>query len=245
MTRDYRYLTYWVRLASRKLSKYTFDLLEGLGVTSGLIKTRQKTLMWTKHHDHTWGSVIPSHQVPSVTNSTTQPHGTSPSIQLTDFSTTPWSLDEPASKATPAKAHSLSLPTIPTRHPRRKSDAESNDLSLPTFERYRTSQESATAPLMQHSSDVRRSRATSRTSREGRRSSDLADTMMDSESTLSPTSPPHNAGAFETWVGLDSSAYNRSGYRRANSETEIAPDVNMRQEGFRFRVDADDNGTAP
>jgi hypothetical protein len=243
MTRDYRLLTYWVRVASRKLSKYTFDPLEGLGVTLGLIKIRQKTLMWTKHH--TWDPVISSHRAPPVTESGTQPPNTSPSIQLTDFSTTAWNLDEPEIQATPAKAHSLFPPAIPTRHPRRESDASSHDLSLPIFERLRNSQDSAIAPLIQRPSDVHRSRATSRTSGEGRRSSDFAGVALESESALSPTSPSHDGGAFDKWVALDSSAYNRSGYRRANSEPGIPPGTDVRQVGLGIRVDTNSDGTVP
>jgi hypothetical protein len=241
MTRYYRSLTYFLRVAFRKLSKYTFDPLEGLGVMTGLIKTRQKTLMWTKRHS--WDPAVSLPQVLPVNEPSTQPLAASPSIQLTDFSTTAWHPEEFDAQETPAMAHSLFPPAISTRRPRNESDASLNDLPLPIYAQVRTSEESAVAPLIQRPSDVHRSRATPRTSGEYRRSSDSVDVTLSGEHNLSPTSPPHDS-TFGGWVGLEASVHNRSGYRRANSEPGSPPGIDLRTQGLGIEMGNSNGGRA-
>jgi hypothetical protein len=216
MTRDYRSLTYWFRAASRFVSKFTFDPLESLGVELGLIKTRQRTLVWTK--THTWDP-IPS---PDLAAQQTSYHrGPSPSIELTDYSTA-----ESAIHDTPAMAHSLFPPAITPRRTRNESDASFNEPTLPIYEQYRRSDDS-NSPLIQRPSDVRRSRASSTNNGRhpsdedgGRRSSDFAEHRSSSEFMLSPTSPSDEQPVFGGWLGT---VQNRQGYRRANSDPGSPP----------------------
>ncbi|KAH8728553.1 hypothetical protein GQ44DRAFT_747435 [Phaeosphaeriaceae sp. PMI808] len=214
MTRDYRYLTYWFRASFRYLSKYTFDRLESFCVDLGLIKSRQKTLLWTKSHK--WDPILP--REPSVEKASE--NAFSPSIELTDYSTIV--LDDAEVHNTPAMAHSLFPPAITSRRPRNESDASFTAPSLPIYEQYRTSDDSS-RPLIQRPSDVHRSRATSSTghvtspSREGRRSSEFTDS---DEYLLSPMGP---SSTFGGWLGLNSTVQSRQGYRRANSDPGNLP----------------------
>jgi hypothetical protein len=227
MTRDYRSLTYWFRASARFVSKFTFDPLESLGVKFGLIKSRQRTLVWTKKH--TWDPPLPPAPTPQPPIARTG-HHPSPSIELTDYSTRIH--DESALQDTPAMAHSLFPPAITPRRPRNESDASFNEPSLPIYEQYRTSDDS-NRPLIQRPSDVHRSRAAPTTSAhhtgdedrfhaEGRRSSDFADRRSSSEHMLSPTSPADDHQPLGGWLGLNT-IQSRQGYRRANSDPGSPP----------------------
>ncbi|KAF2829583.1 hypothetical protein CC86DRAFT_318980 [Ophiobolus disseminans] len=234
-TRDYRCWTYWFRAASRFISRFTFDPLESLGVKFGLIKSRQKTLVWTRKHHHD----------PDLSHQRVQPlvplprHVSSPSIELTDYSTVPH--DESAIQDTPAMAHSLFPPAITTRRPRNESDASFTEPTLPIYEQYRRSDDRQSderpsddshRPLIQRPSDVHRSRASSASRRtsgeaqrggEDRRSSKATDGRSSSEYMLSPTSPLEEQSGFGGWLGLNTTVQSRQGYRRANSDPGSPP----------------------
>jgi hypothetical protein len=216
MTRDYRSLTYWFRASFRFVSKFTFDPLELLGVKFGLIKTRQRTLVWTK--THTWDPIPPPD--PAV-HRTAHHHGPSPSIEFTDFSTA-----ESVIQDTPAMAHSSFPQPITPRRTRNESDASYTEPILPTYGQYRTSRDSH-SPLIPRPSDVRRSRATSANhdrrpsdEDEGGRSSDVAEHRSSSEYMLSPTLSSDEQPVFRDWLGTVQS---RQGYHRANSDNESPP----------------------
>ncbi|KAH7394856.1 hypothetical protein DE146DRAFT_63761 [Phaeosphaeria sp. MPI-PUGE-AT-0046c] len=220
MTRDYRALTYWLRAASRFVSKYTFDPLESLGVSTGLIKTRQKTLVWTKKHTYDPKIV----RAPSTRAAN---HAASPSIELTVYPDH-GRLDS-AVQDTPAMAHSLFPPAITPRRPRNESDASFTEPSLPIYEQYRISHEDAGLSI-QRPSEVHRSRAASqdysqRTSGERRRSSEVSERRSSNEFLLSPTSLSTERPVFGEWTGLDTEMQSRRGYQRANSDPGSPPDL--------------------
>ena len=241
-TRDYRSWTYWFRATFRFISKFTFDPLESLGVKFGLIKSRQKTLVWTRKHN--WDPPTPPEQPPP----TMPGHVASPSIELTDYSTAPH--DDSAIQDTPAMAHSLFPPANTIRRPRNESDASFTESALPIYEQYRISDDS-NRPLIQYPSDVRRSRVAStsehsrRASGEGRRSSEYADARSSGEYTLSPASPPDEQPSFGGWLGLNTTVQSRQGYRRANSDPGSPPvDVVAEVEagGSGLGINMDDRG---
>ena len=239
-TREYRSLTYWFRAAFRFLSKFTFDPLESLGVNFGLIKSRQKTLVWERKERDELERSQTRRPRP------TPRHPTSPSIELTDYSTVPH--DESVIQDTPAQAHSLFPPAITTRRPRNESDASITDPILPIYEQYRRSDDSQ-RPLVQRPSDVHRSRAGSSSRRvsgeahydvEGRRSSEVTDARSSSDYMLSPTSPDGLQG-FGGWLGLDTTVQSRQGYRRANSDPGSPPIDLVAQAGASgLGIDLDD-----
>jgi hypothetical protein len=212
MTRDYRKLTYWFRATFRFFSKYTFDPLESLAVSAGLISARQRTLVWTKGHVYD----------PPPRPQPTRPsrHTTSPSIELTLYHDG----DQPLAEAvqdTPAMAHSLFPPALTTRRSRNESDASFTEPVLPIYDHYRTSDDSS-RPFVQRPSDVHRSRAPSidhrrSASGSGRRSSEFTDNRSSSEYMLSPTSPPADEQGLGVWLGLNT-VQSRQGYQRANSD---------------------------
>ncbi|KAF2024567.1 hypothetical protein EK21DRAFT_78439 [Setomelanomma holmii] len=220
MTRDYRSFTYFFRLASRFVSKFTFDPLELLGVKFGLIKTYQETLVWTK--THTWNPKVVDDSTTESSSSTAAHHAT-PTFQLTDFSN-----GAPSGSAiqdTPAMAHSQ-FPLAATRRPRYESDASHHEPALPIYEQFRTSEESR-RPLIQRPSDVHRSRAPSsdhgRRSSEARRGSEHTEDRSSSEYAISPASPSEDQAPFGGWLGLSSSVRGRQGYQRANSNPGSPP----------------------
>jgi hypothetical protein len=241
MTRDYRSMTYWLRVASRFVSKFTFDPLESLGVKFGLIKTRQKTLVWTKTHD--WNPKVDANPLTEPSTATAAHHA-SPSIELTDYSTV--AQGESAIQDTPAMAHSLFPPALTTRRPRNESDASHHEPALPIYEQYRTSDDSHRR-LIQRPSDVHRSRAPSssergRRSSEARRESDIAG-RSSSEYATSPASPPDEQPSFGGWLGLGSSFRGRQGYQRTNSDSGSPPDdiaAEAQQDALGIRYDTRD-----
>jgi hypothetical protein len=218
MTRDYRALTYWFRITSRFVAKFTFDPLESLGVKLGFIKMRQKTLVWTKTHSH---DPLPR----SSLLRTASHHDVSPFIELTLF---PDSLcDEGTFRDTPAMAHSPFPPAHTMRRSRNESDASFSEPTLPIYEQYRTSDES-NRPMIHRPSDIHRSRATPasrdrRRSHERRRSSELSEPRSSSEFLLSPTSIYSGQSAYGGRLTLDVAAQSRQGYRRANSDPGSPP----------------------
>lgn len=221
MTRSYRSYTYFVRQVSRFASKFTVNPLERLGVVVGLIKTRQKTLLWTKNH--TWNPVVPPDPVPDALRQNRHHHSrASPSIELTDYSTVP--LNDRTVYETPAMAHSLFPPAITTRRPRNESDASNYDLGIPIYEQHRLrSSEDSSDPLIQRPDYCHRSRASrgGKGSTKDRRASD--DTDAGSEIDLAS---PFDVSHFEEsshggWLG--STLQSRQGYRRANSDPGSQP----------------------
>jgi hypothetical protein len=144
MTRTYRSLT----LFARHTSRTTLTQIEKLALAIGLIKKRQKTLMWTRQH--TW-----------------DPLRAAPSIELTHYDD-----DRPPNAVfeTPAMAHSLFPSAITPRRTRNESDASLGPFDMPG--RPRTSGDSST-PLIQRPSQVHQQNETeSRMSGEERRSSE-------------------------------------------------------------------------
>lgn len=219
MTRDYRALTYGFRATSRCISKFTFDPLESLCVKLGLIKTHQRTLLWTKSHKpESESRTRPSGSSPS--------HAASPSIELTLYPHDPH--DESAVHDTPAMAHSLFPPARTNRRARNKNDVSYIEVSLPMYQRARTSEDSGRPPV-QHPSDVRRSRASSSTTRGGhmdeqrRRSSEIPESRSSGEHLLAPESLASEQTAFTGWTRLDPTVYSRQGYQRANSDPSSQP----------------------
>lgn len=200
MTRRYRYWTLFVRRASRVLSYLTLDPLEKLAVIAGLIKKPQMTLLWTKQH--TWNPVVPQSSSPAQTSNT----NTSPFIELTDYSTTTPQMNSRVHD-TPAMAHSLFPPAIPTHRLRNESDASLNPAlsHTPT----RTSDDSS-RPLIQRPPETYRGDTEGRASGEGR---------VSFEDTLSPTSPPDQGG----WLGPNTTLHTRQGYRCASSDPGSPP----------------------
>jgi hypothetical protein len=239
MTRDYRRWTYWLRETSRFISKFTFDPMESLGVKFGLIKSRQKTLVWTK--DHTYNPA--PMQQPLRPNR----HNASPSIELTLYPDTSPLREDSVVHETPAMAHSL-FPPANTRRPRNESDASITESPLPIYEQYRTSDDSH-RPLIQRPSDVHRSRATAAdrgrdVSSDRRRSSEITDARSSSEYMLSPASPPTDWPKFDDWLGLNS-VQSRQRYQRANSDPGSPPFENAAEDehsGLGITIDAHENG---
>lgn len=245
-TRDYRSWTYWFRAASRFVSRFTFDPLESLGVKFGLIKSYQKTLVWTRKHHHE-----PDLSQPCAPLLPRLPrHVSSPSIELTDYSTIPH--DESANQDTPAMAHSLFPPAITTRRTRNESDASYTEPMLPIYEYYRRSEDSHT-PLVQQPPDVHRSRASSSRRISGetqhvvedRGDSEVTDERSSSEYILSPMSPPHDHSSFSGWLGLNT-VQSRQGYRRANSDPgsppfDVVAEVQEEQNALGISLSHDDS----
>jgi hypothetical protein len=198
MTRKYRHWTFPVRNASRAFSSVTLDPLEKLAVKLGLVKKPQKTLLWTKQH--TWHPVVVQSSSPAQLYNA----NLSPSIELTDYSTGAPHMASPVHE-TPAMAHSLFPPAIPSRLPRHDSDASLNP--PPAHTAARTSDDSSRPLVVQRPSEAyhQRSDAEGRVSSEGR---------VSFEDTLSPASPPW-AG---NWLGPNTTLHSRQGYHRANSD---------------------------
>ncbi|KAH3995104.1 hypothetical protein HBI56_173170 [Parastagonospora nodorum] len=218
MTRDYRLLTYWFRAIFRFVSRFTFDPLESLGVKLGLIRSRQKTLVWTKGHTY---DPEPREQPPRPTR-----HEASPSIELTMYPDTFRPREDSAMQETPAMAHSLFPPAMTTRRPPNESDASFTEPTLPIYEQYRTSDES-NRPLVRRPSDVHRLHAApadrARARGDGRRrSSEITEGRSSSEYMLFPASPPADRPVFGGWLGL-STVQNRQRYQRANSDPGNPP----------------------
>jgi hypothetical protein len=224
-TRDYRSVTFWLRAMFRFISRFTFDPMESLAVNVGLIKSRQKTLVWTKKEERGKGraSVAHASRLSSVQPPPDSPsYVASPSFEFTDYSARPD--NESAIQDTPAMAaHSLFPPAITSRRPRNESDASS---SLPIFEQYRRSDDSG-RPLMQRLSDVHRSRASSSQRghhlSEDRRSSDE---RSSGEYAISLASPHGEPSTFRGRQDFDvPTVHGGQGYQRANSDSGSPPDV--------------------
>jgi hypothetical protein len=218
MTRDYRSLTYWFRAMFRFVSRFTFDPLESFGVKLGLIRSRQKTLVWTKGHTY---DPEPRQRPPRPTR-----HEASPSIELTMYPDTFRPREDSAMQETPAMAHSLFPPALTTRRPRNENDTSFTEPTLPIYEQYRTSDDS-NRPLVRRPSDVHRSHAApadrARARGDGRRcSSEITEGRSSSEYMLSPASPPADRPVFGGWLGL-STVQNRQRYQRANSDPGSPP----------------------
>jgi hypothetical protein len=220
-TRSYRSYTYSFRIVARFFSKFTFDPLEGLGLSLGLIKARQKTLLWTPDHHWTWeplqqGPAESRPLFPAPSHTFKYSPG-SPSIELTDYSTV--HLEETALHDTPAMAHSLFPPAISTRRPRNQSDASNYAPSLPVYERNggRVSDETI-SPLTQRPSDVRRSRVSTsyRGSSDGRRSSEFSDPDLGGGYHMPLLVASHDEPSAH-------GVHSRYGYRRANSDPGDPP----------------------
>ncbi|KAF2450783.1 hypothetical protein P171DRAFT_146450 [Karstenula rhodostoma CBS 690.94] len=236
MTRIYRHWTFSFRSLSRLLSRFTFDPMERFAVSIGLVKYRQKTLLWTKTHTHD-----PDIAVPAPVQ-TPRPHG-NPSIELSDFSTAMARDDsqhshEHGASETPAMAHSLFPPAIPQRRPRQDSGASAArtspsllhgignpapSQSPSSFLTHRPSHESALSftPLLQRPSEAhrQRERAGSATSVQ----SDERDRRSGGEEhgLMSPVSPVR-VGEYTPFLGMVQS---RQGYTRANSDPGSPPGV--------------------
>jgi hypothetical protein len=205
MVRQYRHWTWIFRVVSRKLSKITLDPLEKLAEIIGLIKRRQKTLLWTRTHE--WDPDVPGHR-----NSVSLPrHRVSPSIELQDYSSQPH--DESAVHDTPAMAHSLFPPAIPRRRPRNESD---NSPPPPLFHP-RMSNESSVKPLVRRPVEANYVHERLSLSDDERRSS--------GEYLLSPMSPPADSSLSRPLLGFESSLQIRQGYRRASSDPGSPPDL--------------------
>jgi hypothetical protein len=219
--RDYRSGTSWFRAAARFISRFTFDPLESLGVNMGLIKSRQKTLLWTKESRSRPKQVQhPETQASEATPPRRPPqHVQSPSIELTDYSTV--ANDGSAVVDTPAMAHSVFPFALTPHRPRNASDASIHEPVLPIFERFRRSDDSS-RPLVTALSDIHRSRASS--THHNRRGSEYADPRSSSEYALSPSSPYGEPIGYGERLDVDTSTLQiRQGYRRKNSEPDSPP----------------------
>jgi hypothetical protein len=236
MTRNYRSWTLYLRIASRFVSKYTFDPLERLGVTVGLIGTEQKTLVWTK--DHNWNPPVPLRNQEHPTAEPSSPSTGSPSIAVTDHSS-PATRIASRTRNTPTMAFSL-FPAVRTTH---QSDDES-DISLhgpilPTHSHGRTSDDSI-SPLLTRPSEVHRSRAASassggrRISSETRYSVDYEHGRSSIEHLLPPASPGDDGSSFGGWTRRDIAVHSRLGYTRSNSDSALPT--------FDFVADAERSG---
>jgi hypothetical protein len=211
MTRRYRSVTFFVRRISRAVLWATLDQLEFLAIIAGVIKKRQKTLLWTKNH--TWKPDIPRATAPTTRNE----HPLSPSIELTDYDATHAQVQD-----TPAMAHSLFPPT----RPRNESDASLSPFDSPN--RPRASNESS-APLMQRLSQAYQYGETEgRPSGEGRVSFETP--FLAQEAAV---------GREKRWLGTEDTVFSRQGYRRANSDPGSLPDFggDMGQGGLGLRFD--------
>ena len=210
MTRTYRRWTYFFRLASRGVSRWTLDPMEKFAYHIGLIKMPQKTILWTQSHK--WNPAIPPQLTPSLANA-------SPSIELTDHSSAP-RVDLHVHD-TPAMAHSLFPPAITTRHGRHGSDASS--FSPPPRPSYDSSKS-----LIRKPSEASHHRTESRGSDDDRAS--VGGRICDGgrvsfEDMISPVSPP-DQGSSHGWMGLGPALHSRQGYQRANSEPRSLPAEN-------------------
>jgi hypothetical protein len=205
VTRSYRRYTYFARVASRFVAKFTLDPLEWFAYTVGLIKAKQKTLVWTK--DHTWNPTVPQH-----TAHTASAPAITPSFELTDFSAVP--LEGSNTQETPALAHSLFPPAIPMGRTRTESEASLQSPYRPMYE-YRTSDDSF-SPLIRQPSEVHHTghRTDSLSSGEQATSGDLIAT---------PIPPLDDQPPFSEWLGLSAALQPRHAYRRANSDPGSAP----------------------
>ncbi|KAH9881783.1 hypothetical protein J1614_000954 [Plenodomus biglobosus] len=202
-TRRYRQWTFIFRLTSRLLSRITLRPLEKLGISIGLIKKPQKTLLWTK--DHTWNPDLPVSQSGPVA----QPSYTNPSPS-SDFPKHSGIVPEIELHVTetPAMAHSLFPPAITTRL-RNESDASVNPIS--TYTQLRASNESY-QPLIQRPLETYRTRNET----EGRSSGDGRASL---ENIYLSASPPERS----SWLAPNTAVHNRHGYRRANSDPGLPP----------------------
>jgi hypothetical protein len=144
----YRKLTYGFRVTARFISRLTSDPFEVLCVKFGLIKTHQRTLVWTKRHN-------PESEIRTRPSRSAPLHATSPSIELTLYPEAPH--DESAIQDTPATAHSLFPPAQTNRRTRNESDASYTEPPLPIYQQYRRSDDSRRS-LVQQPPDVHRSR---------------------------------------------------------------------------------------
>lgn len=224
-TREYRTWTFWLRAMFRFVSRFTFDPMESLAVNMGLIKSRQKTLVWTKKETTDKGRLRrPSHEQPSR-------YVASPSIELTDYCTRPY--EQSVDHDTPAMAQSLFPPAITSLRPRHESDASYREAELPIFENYRRSDDSG-RPLIQRPSDVHRSRgSSSHHTGEDRRGSDDAEPIprASNEYTTTPASPYGEPSVFAGWLGVSPpTLHTRHGYRRTTSDPGNPPDAMVRSE---------------
>jgi hypothetical protein len=217
MTRKYRHLTFFSRRAFRFFCALTLDPLEKLAVKFGLVKSPQKTLLWTKHH--TWNPVVPQPPLRPQLN-TAYP---SPSIELTDYDTAVRHPDDPQTHDTPAMAHSLFPPAIPTR---RHRNSDPSLTPTPSHISARASDDVA-RPLIQRPSQAYHQAGDP----EGRASSEG---RVSFEGTLSPVSPPADRGG--SWLDPSATVYTRQGYQRANSD----PGSPAGDEGLGIRVDSRD-----
>jgi hypothetical protein len=213
-TRDYRSGTYWIRAATRFVSRFTFAPLESLGVNMGLIKSRQKTLVWTKESKAGSEQVqLPDGQVSEAR------HVTSPSFALTDYSTAPH--DECAMDDSPAMAHSLFPLALTPHRPRTASDTSIHEPVLPIFQRFRRSDDSS-RPLVTAPPDIHRWRASS--THHNRRVTEETDLRSSSEHALSPSSPLGEASAHGGRLEVNTrTLQSRQGYRRRNSDPGSPP----------------------
>lgn len=252
MTRIYRHWTFPFRSLSRLLSRFTFDPMERFAVAIGLVKYRQKTLLWTKIHTHDPDIALPAPL------QTSRPHG-NPSIELSDFSNAMARDDSQHSHAhaaheTPAMAHSLFPPAIPRYRPRQDSDASAArpspsppllhgignpapSASPPSLLAHRPSHDSALsfAPLLQRPSEAHhhREHAGSATAVQ----SDERDPRSSGEEfgLISPVSPVR-VGEYTPCLGMVQS---RQGYMRVNSDPGSPPGVDAL--GIRMGGVADDD----
>lgn len=200
MTRSYRQYTYFVRLVSRFVAQYTLEPLEWLAYKAGLIKTKQRTIVWTKKHR--WDPIVP---LPSQ-------HVITPSFELTDLSEVP--LDDPLAQETPALAHSPFPPAIPIGRLRAGSDISLRSPYRSEYE-YRVSQESS-SPLIQRPSEAHRT---------GHRTDSLSseEQRISSDHTEMPIASPTEHTPFTGWLGLSAALQPRHAYRRANSDPGSPP----------------------
>ena len=197
MTRTYRSWTLFARHASRA----TWVQLGKLAHAIGLIKKRQRTLVWTRHS--TRDPVHPRQESPfgRIDGRAT------PSFELTDYDGRTYS----AVAGTPAMAHSLFPPTITPHRTRNDSDTSVDPLDL--LSRPRISDDSSVS-LIQRPSQVHQQHETeSRSSGEERRSFDAPLLGLG----------PMRASAQ---TGLDAQIRlpNRQGYHRAISGPELLHD---------------------
>jgi hypothetical protein len=237
MTRRYRSSTHYFRASSRFVFRFTFDPLETLFVKFGLIRTRQRTLFWTKktrtpqllsdrrapgHATEPKHASSPPQAQPKPPRNHPMPgHHTSPSIELTDYSTAEYGTQD-----TPAMAHFLSLPELRPARPRNASDASFTEPRLPIYEQYCARDDSHRA-LVTHPSEVHHSRAVpmhvdrrSSDEREGRPSSDFTEARSSNDFMLFPTSLYDGHGGSGNWSGA---MHSRQRYQRANSDPGNPP----------------------
>jgi hypothetical protein len=253
MTRRYRTFTYWFRASFRFISKFTFDPLETLGVKLGLIKTRQRTLFWTKTHTHNPkihptlpsqrrsgtlpppGPLPPPGHPPSPSHPSYPGHLPSPSPDHPSASGHPaspsieltdYSTAEYGAQDTPAMAHSLFPPALRPGRPRNESDASFTEPGLPIYEQYRTSDDSNRS-LIRRPSDVHRSRVVP--PRVGRRPSDEREGRRSSDfaeqrsSSEFMLSPTSLYDEQPVFGDWSGTIHSRQGYQRANSDSGNLP----------------------